>query len=80
MINEKINKSFLNIPSPPFFSEIWQSPNLLNVPKPLYQTFVLYTIDSVLLIVINIKILFNQREKSIFLFLFAVNICNFLNP
>ena len=33
MINEKINKSFLNILSHPFLMEIWQSPNLLNVPK-----------------------------------------------
>jgi len=33
MINEKIKKSFLNILSPPFLMEIWQSPNLLNVPK-----------------------------------------------
>ena len=33
MINEKINKSFLNISLPPFYTEIWQSPNLLNVPK-----------------------------------------------
>ena len=33
MINEKIKKSFLNILSPPFLVEIWQSPNLLNVPN-----------------------------------------------
>ena len=33
MINEKIKKSFLNILSPPFLMEIWQSPNLLNAPN-----------------------------------------------
>lgn len=33
MINEMISESFLNISSPPFHTEIWQSPNLLNVLK-----------------------------------------------
>ena len=45
MIKEKIKKSFLFIASPPFSYEVWQPPNLLNVPKILYQTFVLCTND-----------------------------------
>jgi len=34
MVNkEKIKKSFLFTISPPFFYEVWQPPNLLNIPK-----------------------------------------------
>jgi len=34
MVNkEKIKKSFLFTISPPFFCEVWQPPNLLNIPK-----------------------------------------------
>ena len=44
MINEKIKKSFLNILSPPFLMEIWQSPNLLNAPN-FNVAYMIYSIN-----------------------------------
>jgi len=60
MINEKIKKSFLNILSPPFLMEIWQSPNLLNVPK----TNVAYMI----LCVNRISKLYVYKKRRVFFF------------
>ena len=38
MINEKINKSFLNIISPPSFNKNLATTQLSNVPKKNYNT------------------------------------------
>ncbi len=57
MINEKIKKSFLNILSPPFLLEIWQSPNLLNVPifNVAYRNICVNRTSTILLISNNGK-------------------------